>query len=90
MKNFHLPLPEETYANLKAQSERMQVPATALAREAVDWWLREQTRKARQNEIEVYAAEMAGSALDLDTDLESAGIEHLVGIRKVPTRKARK
>jgi hypothetical protein len=90
MKNFHLPLPEETYAHLRAQAERMQVPATALAREAVDWWLREQSRKTRQSEIEAYAAEMAGSPLDLDTDLESAGIEHLVGIRKAPTRRARK
>jgi len=32
MKNFHLPLPEQTYANLRAEAERAQVPATALAR----------------------------------------------------------
>ena len=28
MKNFHVPLPEQTYANLRAEAERMQVPAT--------------------------------------------------------------
>jgi hypothetical protein len=78
MKNFHLPLPDQTYAHLKAQAERMQVPATALAREAVDCWLREQSRKVRRNEIAAYAAQMAGTELDLDTDLESAGIENLV------------
>ena len=78
MKNFHLPLPEHTYAHLKAEAERMQVPATTLAREAVDLWLREQFRKARQDAIAAYAAEMAGTPLDLDADLESAAIEHLL------------
>jgi hypothetical protein len=87
MKNFHLPLPEQTYAHLKAEAERTQVPATAIAREAVDWWLRQQSRKARQEEIAAYAAEMAGTRLDLDADLESAAVEHLVRPHKAPTRK---
>jgi hypothetical protein len=78
MKNFHLPLPEQTYMRLRAEAERTQVPATTLAREAVDEWLRQQSRKARQDAIVAYATEMAGTGLDLDTDLESAGIEHLV------------
>jgi len=78
MKNFHLPLPEQTYVRLRADAERTQVPATTLAREAVDEWLRQQSRKARQDAIAAYATEMAGTSLDLDTDLESAGIEHLV------------
>ena len=78
MKNFHLPLPDETYADLRAEAARAQVPATALAREAIDWWLREQLRKARHDRIAAYAAEMAGTDLDLDPDLEAAGIEHLV------------
>ncbi len=77
MKNFHLPLPEETYAHLRAEAERMQVPATTLAREAVDWWLRQQFRHARRDAIKAYAAEMAGTHLDL-SDLESAAIEHLL------------
>jgi hypothetical protein len=78
MKNFHLPLPEQTYTGLRAEAERTGVPATTLAREAVDWWLRQQVRKARHDAIAVYATEMAGTRLDLDADLESAGIEHLV------------
>jgi hypothetical protein len=78
MKNFHLPLPEQTYARLRAEAERTQVPATTLAREAVDEWLRQQARRARQDAIAAYATEMAGTYLDLDTSLESAGIEHLV------------
>lgn len=78
MKNFHLPLPEQTYARLRAEAERTQVPATTLAREAVDEWLRHQSRKARRDAIAAYATEMAGTYLDLDTDLELAGVEHLV------------
>jgi hypothetical protein len=78
MKNFHLPLPEQTYTGLRAEAERTGVPATTLAREAVDWWLRQQFRKTRHDAIAVYATQMAGTHLDLDTDLESAGIEHLV------------
>jgi hypothetical protein len=78
MKNFHLPLPEETYTRLRAEAERTQVPATTLAREALDWWLRQQARKATQDAIATYAAEMAGTPLDLDAHLESSAIEHLV------------
>ena len=36
MKNFHLPLPDQTYTGLRAEAERTGVPATTLAREAVD------------------------------------------------------
>lgn len=82
MKNFHLPLPEQTYIRLRAVAERTKVPATTLAREAVDEWLRNESRKARRDAIAAYATEMAGTSLDLDTDLESAGIEHLVKTRK--------
>lgn len=78
MKNFHLPLPEHIYIRLRAEAERTQVPATTLAREAVDGWLRQQSRKARQDAIAAYATEMAGTHLDLDTDLEAAGIQHLM------------
>jgi hypothetical protein len=76
MKNFHLPLPDQTYTLLRAQAERTQVPATALAREAIDAWLKAQARQARKDAITAYAREMAGSEFDLDRDLEAAGIEH--------------
>ena len=61
------------------------MPATTLAREAIDVWLKDQTRKATHNAIAEYAVELAGSELDLDHELESAGVEHLV-----KTSKARK
>lgn len=78
MKNFHLPLPEPTYTLLRAEAERTRVPATTLAREAIDSWLSSQARKARHEAIAAYAAEVSGTELDLDLDLESAGIDHLV------------
>ena len=78
MKNFHLPLPERTWGDLRAEAERAQLPATALAREAIDWWLREQARKARRDRIAAWAAEMTGTHFDLDPDLELAGIEQLM------------
>jgi hypothetical protein len=83
MKNFHVPLPEHTYLQLRAEAERTQVPATTLAREAIDSWLLHQARKARHDAIMAYTAEMAGTDLDLDHDLESAGIEHLVKTNRV-------
>jgi predicted transcriptional regulator len=78
MKNFHLPLPDETYEHLRTAAERSRVPATAIAREAIDFWLRQELRKARHDAIAAYAAEMAGTALDLDANLEATGIEHLM------------
>jgi hypothetical protein len=77
MKNFHLPLPDQTYALLRVAAERTNLPATTLAREAIETWLRSEARKARHNAIAAFAAEMAGTDLDLDTELESAAAEHL-------------
>jgi hypothetical protein len=46
--------------------------------EPVDSLLRQQLRKTRYESIAAYAAEMAGTDLDIDSDLEAAGIEHLI------------
>lgn len=78
MKNFDLRSPERTYSQLKAESVRTNVPATALSRDAIDLCLRRQSRLIRHAEIAEYANEMAGSEFDLDTALESAGTEHLI------------
>ncbi|MCC6591414.1 MAG: hypothetical protein IT168_32310 [Bryobacterales bacterium] len=76
MRNFHLPLPEHTYSLLKAEAERARIPATTFARQAIDRWLREQARQARHDAIAAFAAEHAGTELDLDRELESAAVEH--------------
>ncbi len=82
MKSFHVPLPQETYTRLMAEAKRTQVPATALARDAINVWLRQQVRKARYEAIAAFAKESAGTSFDLDSDLEAAGIEHLLQIAK--------
>jgi hypothetical protein len=78
VKNFHLPLPEGTYAELRAEAERVQLPATTVAREAIALWLRARKKVERHNAIAAYAAEMAGTPFDLDPSLESAAIEQLM------------
>jgi hypothetical protein len=81
VKNFHLPLPDRTYQRLKEEADRAHLPATVLAREAIDIWLKQQARKARHEAIATYAAEMAGTTLDLDAGLEAAGVEHLSSLK---------
>jgi len=77
MKDFHLPLPEETHAELCSEAERVQVPITTVAREAIVFWLRARKRVERQNAIAGYAADVAGTSFDLEKTLESAAIEQL-------------
>ena len=77
MKNFFLPLPEQTYIELRAEAEQAQVPATTLAREAIDLWLRNRPRAKRRRAIAAYAQKMAGTKFDLDAALERAAVEIL-------------
>ena len=80
MKNFHLPLPEGTYAELRAEAERSRLPATTVAREAISAWLRARKKAARRKAVMEYATDMAGTHFDLDAMLESAAIEELLRI----------
>ena len=78
MHNFHLPLPEEVYRDLREEAARAGRPATALAREAIELWLRHRRKVTRHEAIAAFAAENAGSPVDLYTELESASLEHLI------------
>ncbi len=77
MKNFHLPLPDQVYDQLKAEAERSRMPATSMARHAIQSWLAARKKAARKEAIAAYAAEMAGTELDLDPDLEAASAQLL-------------
>jgi predicted DNA-binding protein len=77
-KNFHVPLPEELYERLRREAERSGRPATELARTAIRRMLQRRERAALHDAIARYATERAGSASDLDRDLEAAGVEHLL------------
>jgi len=78
MKNFHLPLPERTYDDLRAEAERVRLPATTVAREAISSWLRARRKVARRQALTEYAARMAGTQFDLDPILEASAIEELM------------
>ena len=81
-KNFHVPLPEDVYLSLKRVAEVSKTPATQLARDAISRWLKEEEKNALSMQISEYAKRNAGSADDLDSDLEKASIEHLLGKKK--------
>jgi hypothetical protein len=72
-------MPEQTYRQLREQAERAGTPATTLARQAIDWWLRQQLRKARHDAIAAYAAEAAGTSFDLDPELDRAKLTRKIG-----------
>jgi len=90
MKDFHLPLPEQTYAELRAEAERVRRPATMIAREAIAVWLRVRKKALRHNAIAEFASEAAGTEFDLDASLESAAIEQLMKlVRWTPCGEAK-
>jgi predicted DNA-binding protein len=72
-----VPLPEETYDELKHESSRAHRPATTLAREAISHWLEERRRTRIAVDIETYARDHANTDADLDADLEKATLTHL-------------
>ncbi|HEY3357486.1 MAG TPA: hypothetical protein VGQ83_29820 [Polyangia bacterium] len=77
-RNLHVPLPEDLYDRLRAEATRCREPATELAREAIDAWLREREARALADAIRAYAEEAAGTPADLDEELGAAGVEHLL------------
>jgi hypothetical protein len=78
MKNFHLPLPDQIYDDLKSEAERSRMPATSMARYAIQTWLAARKKTARKQAIASYAAEVAGTEFDLDRALESATLDLLL------------
>ena len=78
LRNFHVPLPEELYKQLRAEAERSQQSATALARYAIAWWLQQRQKAALDESIRAYAAQGAGTPADVDQALEAAAVDHLL------------
>lgn len=77
MRTFHLPLPDDLHDALRREATADRRPATELARDALVGWLQARHRERVADEIRRFALAQAGSALDLDPDLEQAGIDHL-------------
>jgi predicted transcriptional regulator len=75
-------LPDEVYRDLCEEAARANRPATAVARQAIVQWLHDRRKVARHETIAAFAAENAGSSLDLDTELEAASLEHLLAAKR--------
>lgn len=75
--NFHLPLPEGLYDRLRSEARKRGRPATVVARQALEAWLRHQRRMELHEAIAAYARRQAGGSADLDAELEEAGLESL-------------
>ncbi len=73
-----VPLPDELYESLRSEAGRVNVPATKLARQAIEKWLSERRNARIREAVAEYALSSAGTLDDLDEDLERAGIEHLL------------
>jgi predicted DNA-binding protein len=80
--NLHVPLPGSLHQRLRAEAIRSGRPATTLAREAIEDWLRQREREQVSDAITAYAHEAAATGADLDQALERAGTEHLTGKRR--------
>jgi hypothetical protein len=78
IKNFHLPLPEALYDELRSAACEVDLPATRFAQELMRAGLDEWRRTRRRQQIAAYARQVAGSSDDLDPELERAGIKSLV------------
>ena len=77
LHNLHIPLNPETYSALREESLRSHIPATVLARQAVEALLRQRERERTRDEISAWATAHAASPLDLDEALEAAGLQAL-------------
>lgn len=77
MKNMHIPLPEDVHAVLMAHAKATGESATSLARAAIERLVKELEREQIRAEMRAFAAEFAGTELDLDPDFEEAATEFL-------------
>jgi Arc/MetJ-type ribon-helix-helix transcriptional regulator len=82
LRNFHVPLPEELYRQLREEAERLRQPATHVVRQAIQSWLDRQHQDRLYEAIQAYAREQAGSEADLDPALEAAALEHLTDLEQ--------
>jgi predicted transcriptional regulator len=82
MPDLLVPLADAVYRELCEEAARACRPATAVARQAIEHWLHDRRRVARHEAIAAFAAENAGSSLDLDAELEAASEGHLLATKR--------
>lgn len=77
-RKLNLPLPEETHRSLSEASAELGIPPAELVRSLLDEWLRKPEAQRTAEEIRAFAREFAGTAADLDPELEGAAVAELV------------
>ncbi len=85
VKKMNLPLPPQLHTALFGEARRRRMPTTRLVRSVLEEWVQDQEREREAAEIRRFAAEFGGTELDLDPELEEAGLEVL---RKLPAYEA--
>jgi hypothetical protein len=78
MQSFQVNLPDDVYGALQSEAARSGRPATDVAGQVIERWLRARRRADRDKELSAFAAEYAGTAVDFDPELEAAAVEHLL------------
>jgi hypothetical protein len=76
------PASERGYRDLCEEAARDGRPETAVARQAIEQWLHDRRSVSRQEAIAAFAAENAGSSLDLDTRVEAASVDHVLATKR--------
>lgn len=78
VKKLNLPMPPELHEALFAESRILGVPATRIARSALEDWLAKRRRARLEEEIYRFATTHGGTELDLDPQLEQAATAELL------------
>ena len=73
-----LPLADDLLAQLQDEAARAGQPPLTIVSDLLAKWLRERKRQRVADDIAAFAAEYGGTPLDLDRDLEAAGVECLL------------
>lgn len=81
-KNFHVPLPEALYEELRNAAREADRPATKFAQDLMRAGLEEWRRARRRQQVAAYAREAAGTGEDLDSELERAGVAALADLER--------
>jgi predicted DNA-binding protein len=81
-KNLHVPLPPELHTALRQHSQRLNTPATALAREAIEEFVERLHRAEIAEQIREYAVAVAGTEDDIDVELAEAGEDALLEVEE--------
>ncbi|WP_293913855.1 hypothetical protein [Deinococcus sp.] len=78
MKTLPLTLPELLHAQLMQAAQNTGWTATQLACQAIENYLAQQREDQLNAELDAYIARNAGTPFDLETEVEAAGVAHLL------------